>query len=554
MNYIKQYNDKIESSEILACQKIKKVYKHLVFTMSDKNSIWEYDDEKAMHAINFIERYCKHSKGAYGGKPLILELWQKAMIAALFGFVHVIDRTRRFRELVFIVGRKNGKSMIGSAIALYMLMADGESGPEVASVSTKRDQSKIIWLEAKRMVKKSPALSKRAKCLVGEIVTDFNDGSFKPLSSESSTLDGLNLNACLADELHAWTDKNLYDVTYDSMTAREEPLYIICSTSGTVRDGIFDIKLDECEQILNGYFDGDGYKDERILPIIYELDSREEFKDPVNFIKANPGIGTIKSFDQLQAKVKKALANPLLVRNLLTKDFNVKSTGSESFLNWEQLNNEATFDIAELKPRYCIAGIDLSATTDLTACVIIFRMPNDEILYVKSMFWLPADVLEQRVKEDHVPYDVWIERGLMRVSAGNKVDYKDVTKWLLEVQNEMDCYIFKIGYDNWSSKYLIDELQANFGRESTEPVIQGAKTFSNPLKRFAADLEAKKINYDNHPVMKMCMVNAAVAIDRNDNYALCKTSNAKKRIDGVAALMDAIIAYENNYENYMGLI
>jgi phage terminase large subunit-like protein len=167
---------------------------------------------------------------------------------------------------------------------------------------------------------------------------------------------------------------------------------------------------------------------------------------------------------------------------------------------------------------------------------------------------LPSDLLEQRVKEDKIPYDLWHEQGLLRLSEGNKINYKDVTNWFLEIQNDLDIYIYKIGYDSWNSQYIIDELQQNFGKESTEPVIQGAKTMSSPMKTFAADLTAKRINYNNNPILKWNLSNAAIAIDKNDNISLIKTSNSRRRIDGVASLLDAVVALERNYENYMSLI
>jgi phage terminase large subunit-like protein len=246
--------------------------------------------------------------------------------------------------------------------------------------------------------------------------------------------------------------------------------------------------------------------------------------------------------------------NPKLEKNFVCKEFNIRETSTESWLTFETLNNEATFDLKELKARYCIGGIDLGATTDLTCATIIFRVPDDEILYVKQMYWLPSDLLDERIREDKIPYDIWMKKGLLRLSGGNKVNYKDVTEWFLEVQNDLDIYIYKIGYDNWSSTYLVDELKQNFGQAVPEAVIQGAKTFSSPMKRLEADLKAKKINYNNNPVLKWNLSNAAIKTDRNDNIALVKTSNPRRRIDGTASLLDAFIVYENNYEEYMNLI
>lgn len=202
---------------------------------------------------------------------------------------------------------------------------------------------------------------------------------------------------------------------------------------------------------------------------------------------------------------------------------------------------------------YRLATI-LSSTTDLTCATVIFKVRDNETLYVKQMYWLPADLLEQRTKEDKIPYNVWHEQGLLRVSDGNKINYKDVVAWFLEIQNEMDIYIYKIGYDSWNSQYIVDELQQAFGKESTEAVIQGKKTMSSPMKTFSADLKAKKINYDNHPILKWNLANAAIDVDKNDNIQLMKTSNSRRRIDGVASLLDAYIALERNYDNYMNLI
>lgn len=552
-NPILQYWEAIESGQAIVGRKVRTLYKKLARDVIEAPGEYEYDASKADHAINFVERYCKHSQGKMGGQPFVMELWQRAATAALFGFVHKIDGTRKYRECILMVARKNGKSVWGSALALYMLFADGEPGPQVVSAATKRDQAKIIWQEAKRMVKKSPVLSKRARCLVGEIVTDFNDGTFKPLSSDSNTLDGLNIHCSLIDELHAIEDKNLYDVIVDGMSAREQPLSIITTTAGTVREGIFDQKYDEAEQIINGYEDG-LYTDERVLPIIYELDKREEWTDPNCWQKANPGLGTIKSLDQLANKVRKAQANHMLVKNLLCKDFNIRETSSEAWLTFEQLNNTQRFRLSDLKPRYGIGGCDLSSTTDLTNATVIFQVLDDPTIYVLQMYWLPEDLLEQRSREDKIPYDIWADKGLLRTTPGNKVHHKYVTQWFLEVQNELDIYIPWIGYDSWSAIYWVEEMQNNFGKQAMEPVIQGKRTLSGSMKSLGADLSAKRINYNNNPILKWCLSNTAVEIDKNDNIQPHKSSNQRRRIDGLAGLLNAYVVLERHKEEYETMI
>lgn len=553
-NPIEVYWDWMNKNRIKVSTKVYKTYQYIINFLNDSESEWEYDEGKANHAINFIEKFCKHSKGKMGGKPFILELWQKAKVAATFGIVHKITGERKYQRVVLIVARKNGKSTLSAAEGLYLFIADGEPGAEIYSVATKKDQAKIIWLEAKRMVKKSPALSKRIRPLVAEMVCDLNDGIYKPVGRDSDTLDGLNVHGATMDEIHAWTDKNLYDVIVDGTSARNEPLILITTTSGIVRENVYDEIYDEAERTINGYTDPDGYKDERTLFLVYELDNRKSWTDEETWMQANPGLGTIKKIGALRDKVNKAKANPKLVKNLLTKDFDIPETTSEAWLTFETIDNRATYDMSKLKPRYCIGGIDLSATTDLTCASVVFKVPDDEKTYVKQMYWLPSDLIEIRAREDKIPYDVWEDRGLLRRSGNNKVDYKDITKWFLEIQNELDCYVYKIGYDRWSATYLVDELTQYFGKTVPVPVAQGAKTFSNPMKRLESDLRSKLINYNNNPILKWCLTNAAIKTDTNDNIALVKTSNPRRRIDGVASLMDALIVLEDNFDEYNALI
>lgn len=553
-NPIIEYYSLIESGKEIVSEKVRRIYKKLVSDIDDKESIYEYDSKKANHAIEFIENFCKHSKGKWGGKPIVLEVWQKAFIAAAFGFVHGIDGTRKYREILLVVARKNGKSTVGSGIGLYLQIADGEPGSEVYAVATKKDQAKLVWLESKRMVKKSPALLKRIKPLVSEMVSEWNDSTFKPLGSDSETLDGLNVHGAMMDEIHAWKDKNLYDVIVDGTSSREQPMIFMITTAGTVRESVYDMKYEEAEMLLNGLDDPDGYKDDRFLPIIYELDKREEWTDPSKWKKANPGLGSIKKIDQLETKVNKAKANSLLVKNLLTKDFNIRETSTEAWLTFEQLNNPETFDIEKLKPSYGIGGCDLSSTTDLTAAKVIFMVPEDPHIYVKQMYWLPEDLLEQRSKEDKIPYNLWHEQGILRTTPGNSVHYKFVTKWFLEIRDEYGIYLPWIGYDKWSAKYWVEEMEGYFGKESMIPIAQGKQTLSSPMKLLGADLESKLINYNNHTIDKWCLSNTAIDVDKNLNIQPNKTKNQRRRIDGTAALLNAYVVLQEKRNDYLNMI
>lgn len=552
-NPILEYWAKIESGEEIVSAKIKKTYEKVVYDLQNPDEYF-YSSKRANHVIEFCENYCHHSKGKMGGKPVILELWEKALLATVFGFVD-IDGLRKYREAMLIVGKKNGKSLIASCVALYLMVADGEAGPEIYAVATKKDQSKIIWSESKRMVKKSPTLLKRIRPLTAELDSDFNDGIYKPLASDSDTLDGLNVHGVLMDEIHQWKGgKALYNIMADGVSAREQPLVFITSTAGTIREDIYDERYEYAERVINGYFDKLGYQDEQFIAFIYEIDSRKEWVNEKCWKKANPGLGTIKNADTLRKKVDRAKANPNQVKNLICKEFNIRETSSEAWLTFEQLNNIATYDLTELKPRYGIGGADLSSTTDLTAAKVIFMVPNDSHIYVMSMYWLPEDLIDQRVKEDKIPYDLWIEQGFMRTTPGNKVHAKYVTQWFLEVQNEHDIYIPWIGYDAWSATYWVEEMRNEFGKESMIPVIQGKKTLSQPMKQLGADLESKLVVYNNNPIDKWCLANTSYEEDKNANIQPCKTSKATKRIDGTAALLDAYVVLQDKMGDYTTMI
>lgn len=553
-NPILEYWEGIQSGKEIVPDKIRRTYKKIAYDIANPDEYF-YSSKRANHVIEFFENFCHHSKGKAGGKRVILELWEKAMLATIFGFID-INGIRKYREAVLIVGKKNGKSLLASGIGDYLLIGDGEPGPEVYAVATKKDQAKIIWLEAKRMVKKSPKLLKRIKPLVAELSSEeYNAGVFKPLASDSDTLDGLNVHGVLMDEIHQWKNgKALYDIIADGTSAREQPLIFITSTAGTIREDIYDQKYEESERVINGYFDDKGYKDEHFIAFIYELDSRKEWINETCWKKANPGLGTIKNYDTLKAKVEKAKQNPALVKNLVCKEFNIRETSSESWLTFEQLNNTETFDIKKLKPRYGIGGCDLSSTTDLTNATILFMVPDDNRIYVEQMYWLPEDLLERRVKEDKISYDLWEQEGLLRTCPGNKIHYKYVREWYQEIYQKYDIYLYKCGYDSWSAAYFVEDMQSTFGKTVMEPVIQGKKTLSSPMKSLGADLEKKRIVYNNNPILKWCLGNTSIDFDKNNNIQPCKGNIGTRRIDGMAGLLDAYVILENNLEEYLSLI
>ena len=553
MTSIEEYYKWIEKNPNKVCKKIKTIYKRLVSDIHEEKEVsfikegkiekhkYHFDKDKAQRPISFIEKYLKQSKGKWNGKPLKLELFQKAMLEATFGFVDE-NGLRKYRKVIFFVARKNGKSVLDSAIGNYMLVADKEGGAEIYSIATKKEQAKIVWDEAKRMIRKSPALNKRIRCLIGGIYFDTTDSFFRALASDSNSLDGLNSHLVIADEVHAWKDKNLLDVMYDSMSAREQPLLLETSTMGTIRQNVFDIEYDYASQVIDGIV-----QDETLLPIIYELDDEKEWTKEECWYKANPALNVIKSLKDLRDKVERAKANPIELVNLLCKDFNIRQNSVNAWLTFEELNNEEIY--TEWKDCYCIGGVDLSSTTDLT-CATILGVVKGKIR-VKQMYWIPANYLEKKVAEDKIPYDKWLKNGYLRLSGDSKIDYHDITKWFLEEVNGNDLRPLWIGYDSWNAQYFCDDMISN-GFDMVE-VRQGYKTESAPLKQMKADLIDKKINYNNNPILKWNLSNVAVKTDDNENIMITK-EKSRQRIDGVASLMDAYVIFVNKRQEYLDYI
>jgi len=546
-NYILEYWNKIQSGEIQACRRLKQQYQKLVDEIENPREPWVFDLEKANRPIEFIERFCKHSKGKWIGKPVHLELFQKAKIQAVYGFVHKETGLRRCREVFTLVARKNGKSTEKAATGNYMMVGDGEGGAEVYSVATKKDQARIVFTEAVNMVAQSPALSKHIKKRKSDLYFPVTFSKFEPLASDSNSLDGLNVHYGIMDELHAIKDRNLYDVIKQAMSAREQPILDMITTAGFVRECIFDSIYEYACNVLDGTIE-----DERFLAFIYELDDRSEWTDFRMWEKANPGLGTIKSYEELAANVERAKNDPDFLPTVLTKDFNVRDTVAGTWLTFDQINNPEAFTLDEIRDTYAVGGVDLSSTTDLSCATLLIMKPGNEKKFVLQQYFLPSELVEQRVKEDKIPYDKWAERGLLTLCEGNKVNYSDVTAWFIRMMREYGIHPVWIGYDPWNSKYWIDEMQS-YGF-NMEIVRQGAQTLSQPMKELGADLAAKRINYNNNPILKWCLTNTSVKRDDNDNIRPVKGQNQRQRIDGAVSLLIAYTVLFNHMDDYRALI
>lgn len=528
-------------------QRVNKQYKKIVddLNIPQKSAKgYHFDIDRGNKPIEFIEKFCRHSKGELAGKPLKLELFQKAYIMALFGFIDDLTGYRQYRESLFMVARKNGKSTMASGISLYMMVADNEPGAEIFSCASKKDQAKIIFDETHNMVKQSPDLSKFIRKRKTDLYFEPTLSKFEPLGKNSNSLDGLNSHLCVIDELHSIKDRGIYEVMKQSMSARRQPLMLMVTTSGTVRENIFDDIYAYACGVVDGTFE-----DETFLPIVYELDDKNEYKDPSTWQKANPGLGVIKKIDDLENKVKRAENSPNDLAGILCKDFNVKSNAYNSWLTWDDINNESTFDLERFRGSYFIGGGDLSKSGDLTCATALMMDKETQQRFVIQMYFLPQDTFDQRVDADKIPYDKWVARGLLRLCQGNTINYSDVTAWFLELVQVHGISPAWIYYDAWSARYWVDEMESNGFR--MEKCIQGAKTLSLPMQQLGADLQANKINYNNNPILKWCLSNTGALTDRNENIVPAKAQGAKMKIDGTASLLDAYVGLCDHYNEFV---
>ena len=543
MNPIREYYEQIQNGSIIVSKRVQRQYARLVADM-DTQGAYVFDEARAARPIQFMEAFCRHSKGEWAGQPVKLELYQRAYIAALFGFVDTVTGFRRYRESLFLCGRKNGKSTLLSGIALYMMIADHERGSEVYSVATKKDQARLVFDEAHNMVKQSPDLRKNVLKRKMDLYFEPLMSKFQPLGKNSDTLDGLNAQLIIVDELHGIKDRGLYEVMQQSQSARRQPLLIMITTAGTVRECIFDDMYYYACNIVDGKFE-----DERFLPVLYELDEREEWQNPAAWIKANPGLGAIKKLDDLERKVEKAKNNPKDLSGILTKDFNIRDTVSSAWLSFYDIHNEATFDIEKFRNCYAIGGADLSITTDLTCATLLLYDKELAEFCVHQMYWLPEDNLPIRVQQDKIPYDIWLQRGLLRTCTGNSIAYSDITAWFLDMVNDYGISPLWVYYDSYSARYWVDEM-AGHGFNMVR-CIQGARTLSLPMQQMGADLKAKRINYNRNPILEWCLTNTGIQTDRNGNIVPIKNQSAKQRIDGTSSLLDSYVGLMEHYQEIM---
>lgn len=550
MTPLEEYADAVLTGKIPACARLKQQYRRIADKLEHpaKYRPYIFDAALADDHIAFMERFCRQAQGRLGA-PLRLELFQRAKFQAVFGFVDEGTGLRQYNEVLTIEGRKNGKTTESSALELDLLINDGEGAPEIYNVATKKEQANKCFEGCWNMVRQSPALRKVIKKRVSDLYCALNMGKIQSLGSEN--LDSLNSHGIIIDELEAIKKRSIYDDMKQSTSARDQALlYVIC-TNGFVRNGIFDAQYKYACGVLDGTIE-----DDHFLAFIYELDSRDEWLDESAWIKANPGLGTIKKLDTLRGYVQKAQHDPAFLPTVLVKDFNLVENGATRWLTHEQAVNDAA---AEIKFDYGVGGMDAADSIDLNAATALFMRPGDPHIYRRSMYWLPQAVLDADAAagrtqgRDNAPYALWVKQGYMRTVPGNKVPKKVFFEWFCEL--EAEGFIMRyIGYDPWHiDDDTLQRFKDHFGPQCMIEIRQGAKTLSAPMKDLRADLEAKVVIYNRNPIDEMCLLNTEVRTDINGNIQPVKGIDSRDRIDGTIALLCAYIPLRDNQTEIQNL-
>lgn len=558
---IRKYFGGIVDGSIVTSEKMRKLAPRILSDLDNRNPgrRYHFREEYAEKHVGFIETFCKLPSGKLG-HPFELELFQLAILSVIFGFVDA-DGVRQYREVLWLMGRKNGKTALASAIELDLLVNDGEGAPEVYNVATSHDQAAKGFNDCWNMVRTSKKLARHVRKRVNDLYCDLNMGSIRALSANTNHLDGHDISGAIIDELAAMKNRDLYDLTIQGTSARRQPLVLEITTNGFVRDGIFDAQYAYAVKWLDGQATGE--KAEHFIAFIFELDDREEWQDEACWPKANPGLGTIKSIDALRQNVSKAKHDPTFLPTLLTKDFNLIENQASAWLTWTELHNDAKFDPHDSCYKYGIAGIDASDTTDLTASCILMMRPNDERIYALHMAWIPTATLDQAEKEgrrggrDGVPYDAWIARGLLKPVNMPIIDKRVVLDWWDEVRQEFGIYVVGCGYDPWHMKDVptADAFKSYLGKGNFKRIDQYPRNLSPSMKELRVLYRQNRLVDNSNPIAEWCRSNVMVKTDSQGNLAPDKKNqDPRNRIDAWAAELDAYIALKDDLENYKGLI
>lgn len=565
--YIKDWHDYVRREPEKHCKEIKQLVKMVEKLL--RNREVRYDDTDVEAFIDFC-KLIKHKEGRWAGQPFELEMEQKYIAACIFGF-KIYDEelqmeVRYFRELVLFVCRKWGKSTFISAIALFILMADREPAAQVWTLATQKQQAAIVYEAARSFAFSSDVLSKHVKTRRDKdnsemLLYPAGDGYMKPGSKNSDAQDGLNPQGVVIDELHAIKNRATYDVFSSAMGARTQPLIIIISTFGFVREGIFDSVLERCQKVLTGK------SKERIFPMIFKIDDKDKPEDRKCWIKANPGLGSRPTMSYLEGEYQKALEDPAQMPSFQAKHLNRASALSVVYFDL-QVVDRCAIDMTEdmIRDKYAVGGVDLSETTDL--CCASALIPIGGKLYLFQKYFIARARIEQNSKADKMAYESFtytkaedmLNKELLHICEGSLVKKSDVTQWFVELSEKYDVTFWKIGADRWHFEDWSEDMAMNGfpiedkdGRGVVFSVAMGAKSLSSPMKETRSLFEDRIIRFSRHNgLFRWCTTNTAARIDINSNIQPDK-AKSKARIDGYLSFLCAYIAYlkvKDMFEEY----
>lgn len=535
-NYIYEYYDQITRGEVVVGKWIRLAYKMLVDDL--EKGVTQYNAKAVDKAIKFIENFCHHSKGR--SDLLKLELWQKAAVAAIFGIVDD-NGVRVYREVFIVIARKNGKSLLASAIIAYMAYLEPEYGQEIYCLAPKLDQAALVYDGFYKMVLAEPELEELAQKRRSDIYIADNNTFIKPIAFNARKSDGFNPQLVICDELAAWQgDGGLkqYEVMKSALGARRQPLILGITTAGYVNDGIYDELFKRATGVLKG-----GSKERRLLPLLYTIDDVEKWNDLTELRKANPNINVSVSEEFFKDEIAVAETSLSKRSEFLCKYCNIKQNASTAFLDYvvvEQAAADVTLE--QFRGCYCVAGLDLSQTTDLTAASVVIEKAG--VIYAFTQFFMPASRLETLQATDGVPYDLFVKKGIVTLSGDNYVDYNDVYNWFMQIIRDYELYILQIGYDRYSAKYLIEQLEG--AGLHTDDVFQG-ENLTPVIREFEGIIKDGNFKIANNNLLKSHFLNVALKQNMETRKFRPVKIEQRAHIDGFVSVIDAMTVRQKWY-------
>lgn len=543
-NWIFKYHEAIQKKEVIVGVWVRLCFE--ILTTGLLNGEWEFNEKKANKAIKFIENFCHHSEGR--SDLLHLELWQKAIVSAIFGIMDKTTGYRQFREVFIIVARKNGKTLFAAAIAAYMTYVDGEYGAKVYFLAPKLDQADLVYDAFYQIVQSDDELDSITKKRRSDIYIKAFNTSVKKIAFNSKKSDGFNPQLVVNDEMEAWPgDQGLkqYEVMTSALGARKQPLIISIATAGYVNDGIFDELFKRATAFLKG-----NSREKRLLPFIYMIDDIEKWDSIEELKKSNPNLGVSVSVEYYLEQIEIARNSISKKVEFMTKFCNIKQNSAVAWLDyWDVMkcvHEEKPLSLEDFKGCYCVGGIDLSRTTDLTAASIVIN--RDGINHIFTRFYMPQKRYEVAINEDNTPYNIYRDRGFLFISGENQVDYKDVYNWFIELVKVYKIKPLKIGYDRYSANYLVEDLKtAGF---HTDDVYQGTN-LTPILHEFEGNLKDGLFDFGDNSMLAAHFLNVAVDINLNDSRMKPIKIEKRMRIDGAMSVFDALTMV-SKYHNEIG--